>query len=1220
MAAKWTEAQKKAIETGNKTILVSAAAGSGKTTTLTERIIRRLVDEELPADISRFLIVTFTKAAASDLKSKISKALGEALAKDPGSRHLSRQMIKLGSADICTMDSFYLGVVKSNFELLGLPARLNMMDEGELAAMKLNIMNEVIEDFYEERREAFRDFMDCFMDSRGSINVSESLISLYEKLSGYPDFLEFLTKNADKLEDEAKMPFLCTRAGREIALSCEKFFEHCERIYSDALELFAAEDRIEAAYSPAFAYEKAHFEKTKKAILAGDYTEAARLFAEYSPIPMKGIKNVDKIYAPYKDMRKKCKEKYEKMREELFCYSEKTLAFDALHTAEFCRTLYDVLTEFHRRFAEEKISRGACDFTDNKRFAFKLFIGDDGMPTPLAREYAAKYDEIYIDEYQDTDIVQDKIFEAISNADNRFMVGDIKQSIYRFRGAKPSVFAGYKNTFPDVSMASRSMSCAIYMSENFRCDKTVIDITNAVCGYIFRKGPNNIGYTDNDDLVFGKRIEPRGREMTNARLMVIRSYDARALDKMPDDERKKCEGKGSELEVRAVVSEICRLLNDPEEKCEDHGSLRRIRPSDIAILTRNNSSANLFAKALSDVGVPCSARTTVNYFENPEVLLVMSLLNVIDNPQKDVYLAGVLRSPLYGFGIGDLITIRKGAKESGSLYDDLLYAFENAESESLRNKIGFFLEKLRLYREQAKLLPVDKLLRFLYSDTLILSYAGGDEENEDAAAAERRANLLLLYDYARRYETGSYKGLYSFINYINDIISSGQTVEPPAATGSSNVVSVMTIHNSKGLEFPVCFIASIQKKLKNSSKNGVIEFDYDLGLGIRFGEESGFATFDNALRRAVIGKNWDEEMEEEMRVLYVAMTRARERLYMSGYVSSDGWEEAAENRAKYADEYSIMSCSGYFEWITTAYYAMNESDREKLNIEKLMPYDIPELSKISYEPEASISEGKEDEEGRDGLYEILKYRFSFEYEYSHLSRLPAKLSVSKLYPEVLDPMDAEEPFESGITLLDKPSFLIPKAERATGAERGTATHTFMQFCDFGNAENKGVSEEIARLCEMGFIARETAELINIKHVERFFESNFYRALKASLSDGGRLWREQRFNIGMPAANFTGDEEFREKIKDEMITVQGIIDLVLMDKDGNITLCDYKTDRLTFEELSDPALAAKKLGERHGRQLSYYCTAVEKIFGKAPARICIYSLPLGEAVDIRIVEN
>ncbi len=1212
----FTDAQLSAINTRGKTILVSAAAGSGKTTTLTERIIRRLTDEKDPADIGRFLIVTFTKAAAADLKSKISSALGAELAKNPANRHLQRQMIKLGSADICTIDSFYLSVVKENFEILSLPARMSIMDESELAAIKLRIMSEVIEDFYEEKKEAFRPLMDCFMGSRGMHEAEEPFIKLHNTLSGYPDFLEFLQKNAQELKNEASMPFFSTRAGKCIADHCLKFLEYSEKIYADALDEINCDGKALTAYGPAFTYDNDHFGKTKEAILSGDYKETSRLFKVYSKLPLKSLRGCSDTLEEFKELRKSIYDKYEKLGNDFFSYSEETLSNDSIKMSELCMMLYELLSEFEKRFSEEKRSHKASDFTDNKRFALQLFLDGDGNPTELAKEYSKKYDEIYIDEYQDTDIVQDRIFDAISNGKNRFMVGDIKQSIYRFRGAKPSVFADYKNCFPLLDAAGINDSAAIYMSENFRCDNTVIRITNLICGFIFRKGPNSIGYIDSDDLVFGKAIKPDGRSMAKAELSVIRAYTKTALDKMADEEREKNEGNGGDLEVRYVVSEIARLLSAPEEKCEQGGEMRRLRPSDIAILTRGNAAANAFAKALSDVGIPCSARTTVNYFENPEVLLIMSLLNVIDNPQKDVYLAGVLRSPLFGFDMGDLIRIRKSASESGSLFDDLTFAAKAAEDASLREKIEFFLSKLELYRHMAKLLPIDKLLHYLYSDTLILSYVGGDGENDDMSVSERRANLLLLYDYARRYEAGSYKGLYSFIGYVNDIIESKQTIEPPATSGTSNVVNVMTIHNSKGLEFPVCFVSYVQKPMRNTQTKVNIEFDNDLGIGIKFGTESGFATIENAIHRSLILKNEVEEIEEEMRILYVAMTRARERLYLTGHVLSDTWESKASLRAKYADEYSIIKCSSYLDFIATAYSAMSDEDKEFLAVKKLQPKDIPLLEDIRYDKNVDRIEMKKEAEEKSSPFEIFKDRFKFEYEYSHLSRLPAKLSVSKLFPRVLDDTDDEIGNELPL-LREKPAFLLPEAEKASGAERGTATHTFMQFCDFERAEKSGINEELALLCENGFISKESAALVNTYQLRNFFGSRFYKEFKKTMGCGGKMWREQRFNIEMPASLFTEDNAFKAKIEDEKVTVQGIIDLVFVDEDGNITLCDYKTDHLTKEELESPSLAAKMLRDRHGTQLSYYKEAVKQIFGKEPSRICIYSLPLGDAVDIDI---
>lgn len=1207
----WTDAQTAAIESRGKTVLVSAAAGSGKTTTLTERIIRSVTDPEREADISRILVVTFTKAAASDLKSKISKALTLSLAENPGNRHLCRQMIKLGGADICTIDAFYYKVVKENFDRLGIPAGLSIMDESESKVLLATLMQDVIEDFYESepRGGDFWQFMDCFTDSRGNDTAASELLELYRKLGGYPENLEYLMKNAERLDAEAENSFFDSLCGKEISALCFRFFDHAEKVYSDALPLILSDEKAAKAYGPSFAYDIEHFGKMRRALEERNYGELKRLFDTYAPLRLGSLRNPDPEILRFRNLRKYCTERVKILGSRFFTADEGQNISDMRKTAAFCRMAYRLLCELDRRFSAEKRRRNVCDFTDNKRFALELFTFPDGTPTPYAAEYSERYDEIYIDEYQDTDLVQDRIFAAISRGNNRFMVGDIKQSIYRFRGANPDVFAQYKNSFPDIESAGDGDAGSIYMSENFRCDEPVISLTNRVCGFLFRSAADSIGYSPKDDLVFRKNVDTATRTMVPSRLCVVRSYSAAALKKLDEDKRKKYEGGKQELEAREVISEIRKLLQDESAVCEDKGVLRRIEPRDIAVLTRGNDTADRLARALSDAGIPSSARTDVRYFENPEVLLVLSLLNVIDNPQKDVYLAGVLRSPLFGFSMGELISVRALSDGGMSLFDDLIYASEHLEDEALRGKVSGFLTKLGEYREKARLLTVDKLIRYLYSDTMILSFAGLSSDGQGSSdAMSRRANLLMFYDYARKYESGTYKGLYSFIGYINDIIASEQKIETPAAEADKNVVQVMTIHNSKGLEFPVCFVVSLDKSFGASGARRIL-FDYKLGVGVLFGDESGFAGYTNAIYTAISERNTREDREEEMRVLYVAMTRARERLYLSASVGTDDWRQEAECEAPYADSETVLAQKSFFDWIMLA--VLSGGEPLPFEMYEFQPYDLPQKESggtAVLEPSASPDTEAEEER----LLKHIKDFYGFEYPYSYLSKLPAKLSVSKLYPAVLDDAENDEA-PSEIALYDLPRFLIPSEERASAADRGTATHTFMQFCDFKAAERDGVEKEIEKLCRVGLLPPESAKLIRTEWLDEFFKSDFYRGL----SECRRVFREMRFHIKLPASKFTENDEFAEQLKGEEIVVQGVIDLVFEDDGGNIILCDYKTDALTSSELSDASLAQKKLAERHSLQLSYYKEAVRQIFGKEPARVCIYSLPLGEAVDIEV---
>ena len=471
----FTDTQNKAIDMRNKTILVSAAAGSGKTTTLTERIIRLLTDCQNPADIGRFLIVTFTNASAADLRAKITSAVSKALAADPANAHLNRQLLKLGSAHICTMDSFYLDVVKENFQSLGIGASVRIIDPNQREILMTEIMSALVSARYEESSD-FADAMDCFMDSRGSSKVEEELIALYTKLSGYPEFIEFLKTDGEMLEKEAKA----------IRSFCLDFFNYARPVLNSLCD--EAETEF-PSYSPSISFDRDHMTNTYDAIAQGDYNRAYDLFSSYANVGRARVKKKSVESVAFANKQDTIRNDYERLRNKFFSQSEESCRLLLERNALFCRETYSLLCEFHRLFSEKKRSMGVLDFEDNKRMSLRLFVDKDLNPTEYAKEFSRRFDAIYIDEYQDTDMVQDTIFRAISRSDNRFMVGDIKQSIYRFRGANPTVFAGYKNSFPDADEATGD-ECAIYMSENFRCDDGVINLTNAVSGFVFEKGLN----------------------------------------------------------------------------------------------------------------------------------------------------------------------------------------------------------------------------------------------------------------------------------------------------------------------------------------------------------------------------------------------------------------------------------------------------------------------------------------------------------------------------------------------------------------------------------------------------------------------------------------------------------------------------------------------------------------------------------------------------------
>ena len=1195
MATSWTPAQSAAIETRDKTLLVSAAAGSGKTATLTERIIRSITESDSPADISRMLIVTFTKASAADLKAKISKAISEKMTEEPQNTHLATQLVALGSAHISTIDSFYYDIVRTNFQKLSLPQAPRITEPAEMLSLSLGVMNETIDDMYFTHN-GFERFMEHFTSARDNEKAAELFLDMYDKLLSQRDGIECLKGYAKDLEEASKKNIFDTKYGETALAQTTAFVKYALDFTDSACKLIHEEPKVEAKYGDAFDDDLLFFKKLNSLLDAKDYAEFAReLLAheQIEPQRLTGFPEFSKIRATRKDNYGDL----DKIKNNFFRFSDEEISKSFLENSKICLELYTLLKEFDERFMSEKASRGICSFADVPRFALKILCKDNGDPSDIALEYRDRFDYIYIDEYQDVDEVQDSIFKMIARKDNRFMVGDIKQSIYVFRNADPSIFASYKDRLPKLG-TKESDECSIFMSNNFRCDETVIDFSNAISSFLFSNRAKSIGYTNDDDLVFSKDNKIENYKPTPAVVAITGVMPEGVKKTQLTPEQKEY---SKHAQAKYVADEILRLVKN--EKLSN----KKISYGDIAILSRSKTILPSLINELTSRGIPVQAPKSSDFFENPDVLLVMSLLSAIDNPQKDIPLAGTLRSPFFGFSLEEIITVRKSADESYSLYDALV---EYAQLEcGLGEKCAAFIKKLDYWREAAISTPCDKLIKKLYNEMSILSFGTNGSKN-----------LLRLYEYAIKFESGGFKGLYGFIKYVEELIENGIKLPVDDDSYDDDSVKIMTIHSSKGLEFPICFIYGCQKTFSNESAKSAIQFDPHVGIGFIPHDESGFAKYDSPLLRSIIQSKLTGEKEEEMRLLYVAMTRAKERLYL---VAQMAYPEKYRDRMKticsFDKEYAVLSAKSYIEW---AFAALEYTDKH--DCYKIEEHIIPEpemLGDVFAETVASEACEESEEPEYAGAADILKERFEYEYPYEHLSKLPAKLSVSSLSPRVLDEADNEiaklDQFDDDFDSLYKKDFVIPEglaiSEKVTAAEKGTATHAFLQFCDFEKAVKNGVEDEIARLTSERFIAPKYAEIINQNQIKRFFESNLYKRIAGAK----RVWREQRFNIFLPAVDFTKDEKKAELLKDETIAVQGVIDIFFEDADGKVVLCDYKTDYLTKEELANPAIAARSLNKKHAEQLSYYAKAIKEMLGKAPDETVIYSLPLGGQIKVEI---
>ena len=1206
-----TKSQQAAIDTRSRDLLISAAAGSGKTFTLTERIIESLRDKK--ADISKMLIVTFTKAAANNLREKIFSALSSALAQNPKEdirNHLNEQLVKLGNADICTIDAFYLKLIRQNFSTLGLSSSVRIADNSELVILKKELMDRTIEHFY-DTDEDFPSFTECFVGTKSINQLSEPMLKVYDSVISRIEEVEFIRIKAEELKKYVldRTDFLSTVYGKIIRDELESYLAYCDKFFNSAY-VYSANDP-DCFGKRALTY-SADLEFITNALwIIRDenttYEQLRNIFMSYSPANLGSAKKenetTESIY--YKTERGNIKDKINSYNQSLFSRTNDSILEEMSETADKLFSLYTLQTDFSRRLKEEKSRRNIMDFNDIRRYTYSLLLNEDGTPTDIALQYRKEYTDVYIDEYQDVDGVQDAIFEAISD-NNRFMVGDIKQSIYGFRGAEPDIFANYRKSFYyyDVEkgepLPDNSGNTMIFMSENFRCDKNVIDFTNLICSRIFEVS-EALGYTPDDDLRFAKKdipVEGYVMPRTEVSLIITKKDDE---DEDGKKKKKKDIDDPTNLEIEAdfIAEKIASLIGN-----ENKANGKPIQAGDIAVIYRSNSMVEPLSNALKARGILCSEGGGGEYFENPDVLLTLSLLNTVDNPHRDIHLAATLCSPLFEFTMDDMIEIKLGASSSCSLYDALVE--RGAKDDDLGARCRQFDEKLGELRRNAASLPIDRFLRLLFESDLFVA-SGLLSDRTDLGEG---GNLLTLYEYARTFESGSFKGLYNFIEFINTLIENDEKLETAPKGKSPDRVNLTTMHHSKGLEFPVCFVCGTGKKKNTTELRKSLLMDYPLGIGMKLSDRLGFSQRNTPIRDAVAINKIHRETEEEMRVLYVALTRAQERLYVTALSSKDPEQLLFDAKMKneLSCPYVLTHCQSFMDWILLPFVDPSvNTDCCYLRVYddwKLCDDPLTLEVRENVQPEAD-----------QAMLEMLREKFAFSYGYSPLNNVPAKLSVSRLSPDVLDENDGSaELFEADKRTRIPDFFLYGKSSKASAAERGTATHLFLQFCDFEKLRDRGVDEEIGRLIEKKFIPQSIAELIYSEELNSFIGSE----LLVKIFSAKKILREQRFNLMLPASAFTTQQNVRAALSNESLAIQGVIDLILINENDEIELYDYKTDRLRKEEIDDDKLGADKMNALHGSQLSYYAEAVRRLFGKECSRICIYSTHSAKLYDIKEV--
>lgn len=1239
----WTEAQKCAMKLRGRDILVSAAAGSGKTATLTERIIRSLleVDEngKHTADISRMLVVTFTRAAAAELRGRISEELSKAIAAHPDDKYLYRQLVALGSAHICTIDSFYLEPVRANFERLGLPSTFRLADDSELMPIKEQLLNQLIEQHYEAAAanppesdapldaltgNAFALAMDDLLPNRDRGNTAAVLLGLFEKLIAFPEGLELLRMGADRLCAQADLPFGETDEAKILSASlCEELEYHCS-IIRPLCQRLATNPQTAKNYLPSFGNDLDTAEQILADLKAGLWESASARAAAYTAISLKGVP-ADTFHdlKEIQNARKDIVAMLRSLPNRYFADSPEEMRNQMLRTARTQRMLYTLLSDYDKSIRELKVRRAVMDFSDIRRYLLQLLLDENGKPTDVARALSDRFDTVYIDEYQDVDTVQDLIFSTIGAGGKRFMVGDIKQSIYTFRGAEPTIFSSYREKFTPVEKVEdapedTSKGCCVFMSENFRCDKSIIKFANIVCGHTFRVCKESLNYQPQDELKYGK---DKDRPTYKTQVVVIETPPK--AKRIPDPDP------ATALNPEAVymADEIARLIDK-----ETHIDGTEIHARDVAILLRGWSAAGDISEALRAHGIRVSYAAADDLNNDPDLKLLVNLLSVIDNPRDDVPLTGLLTAEGSPFALSDLLLLRN-CKHEKSLYDDICEAVSEENESSLLSAetvrlLRAFLSKLEHWRALAASLPADRLLRQLSGEPFLVDKATSPV-------------YLTLYDRARSYQSSSFCGLYQFMQHLRRILKSKDGLSAAGLQSSDDAVSIMTMHKSKGLQFPIVFVGSCAANFNDDDLRSTVMFDAHLGAAAKIYVPETAELRETVTRRAIARLLDVRHIEEEMRLLYVALTRAQERLYVTASLTGSAATPMARAAAIGSNtRHSILSANCYLSWILAAMEEYKRTGEEPLWELKILNRDLnrhphpvttheSESDELDSLPIVSVSPAGE------RYRAIIERHRTYEDPRALLRTLPTKAAASKLRTAMLDGVwlpeeldgesegekdhsdqivsgDSEEAIRHRIELMRRSK--VPFAEllsadnKATAAERGTATHLFLQHCDFRRLQDGGMEEEIARLVEYKFLPRRAADILNRKQLKALCESD----LVSLAAHAKSIWREQHFDRFIPYALLTRNVSLAEQLEDYTLYVQGSIDLIIEDAQGELWLFDYKTDRL-FSDDTD-AIRDQMLS-RHADQLRIYVEAVNDLFGRRPDHVCIYSLPLGRSIKL-----
>ncbi len=1238
---KWTDNQQQAIDARGCSLLVSAAAGSGKTAVLVERILQKVIKEQV--DIDKILVVTFTKAAARQMKQRLSDALEKQLSETPDNEHLQKQTALIHHAAISTIDSFCLDVLRSHIHLTDMDPDFRVADPGEVILLERDTAEALLEKKYEEKAADFLALADNFEPQYREGALVEALLSFYHYSEAYPWPGEWRREavsiyDIETVEELEKAPLL------------QYLVEDVRSQASDAVRQLRACLEAEYAEDPEKGYHgilRQDVIMLEKLSLAETYSELTESAKGLSWGRIRKVKTEDpECYARAKRIRDDIKDTFSKIKTQYLSASPEMLLNMIKEAREVAHSLKQLTDEFEKALTQAKKDRGIADFSDIEHRALDILTvhtKEADLPSKIAQEYAAAYDEIMIDEYQDSNLVQEILLRSVSGewndrVHNRFMVGDVKQSIYRFRQAMPEIFM---EKYAAYQSAEGHAERKIELHHNFRSRKEILDGVNVLFGQLMHSDVGGITYNEDHALHLGAAFpegdDPSFRE-NEIMLLTDAGHEEEALldDDVPDMQKQETEelsvGELGKDEREAVVlgRRILAMVGKQHVLSEDGKTYRTVRYSDIAVLLRAvKGHAEVYVSVLRQMGIPAYTGGSTGYFDTPEVRTVLAYLRVLDNPRQDIPLAAVLRSPMGNFTDEELVRIRLQG-ERRNLWDDLQMSAEG-ESSSLNRKAKAFITQTERLRKEALLLPIHETIWRLYALTGYMDYV-----TAMPAGDQRKANLNMLVEKAAVFEKGSYRGLFHFLRYIDQMktyeVDYG---EAPQAGEHADTVLITSIHKSKGLEFPIVFVCGLGRNFNRREASGKLIMHPELGIAFKQVNRERHVVIDTPIFSVLARRCLLDAQGENLRVLYVALTRAKEKLILLGDARLPNDEDEGKNDlTRWLDQadtdeaflpYAVRSMAlRPLDLIMPA--ALRHSQAQAFladygmesrcvlwSSDRAAGFSIAAVSEGQEHPwlsspgaakketvSSSVLTARVDLVYDAAREEELDRMAKKTYPYEYLANIPGKVSVSYLKAERYE-QEQEQLYQ---LLRDR-----QEDEKETGrhasmnaAERGTLYHTFLEGIEMiCPVEETYFEGQLERLVKCGKIQGCDMQTLKKDDFQPFFSSRLYQRM-VSADKLGKLHREAPFVLGEKASKLK-----KEWQADDIVLIQGIIDVWFSEGD-EIVVVDYKTDAV-------PGGDAASLVRKYERQLELYAQALERLTGRKVKQRLIWSFALGREIEV-----